>query len=266
MVVPSAPVRGRYRCCTVTLAARRSRPLFYDPATPGSSASMSDTPQTSSFGGLKRPRTKAATPKPSRLLRGDMVKQALDWFERGGTVRFVYVLVTEMPTEFAVGLPMAAAQGHRGTGGASFAQASFWRHRLDAIANLRTVFARGSSRGRGSRKPALRSFDDRQRSGRGFTMVGLVRLGHFDTLVEFEIDRERRRAGAVKTNRKRATDKENALSAAIAILGMNPTLSADEAAPKIRERAGLSLGLRTIAGWIRDWRRDGTIGSASEEN
>ena len=91
------------------------------------------------------------------------------------------------------------------------------------------------------------------------TFMAFMREGHFDKLARLDLDRERRRIGALKTNEKRATVKTQALSAALAILGKNATLSAEELAIKVRERAGIITSIRTIGDWIRAWRRSGDL-------
>jgi len=91
------------------------------------------------------------------------------------------------------------------------------------------------------------------------TYVTFLRSGHFDKLAQLDLDRERRRIGALKTNEKRATIKTHALSAALTILSKNATLSAEELAIKVRDRAGIATSIRTLSDWIRAWRRSGDL-------
>jgi hypothetical protein len=82
-----------------------------------------------------------------------------------------------------------------------------------------------------------------------------IRLGWLDKLAEYEVARERRRAGAEKVNAAKATVKERAMGEAIRIAGRNPTLSNEELARRIIDAAGLNTTIRTATDWVREWRR-----------
>lgn len=165
----------------------------------------------------------------------------------------------QAPTEFVVGLATAGRRALEELGEAATVKQEAASTIFDSIAGLRQALAKPAAAETDSAEHLAEVLMYAGALGSAATLAARVRLGHFDTLAEFAADRDRRRAGALKTNEKRASAKEKALAAAIAVLGTNPTLSADEAAPKIRERARLSTSLRTVAEWVRDWRRSGTI-------
>jgi hypothetical protein len=95
-------------------------------------------------------------------------------------------------------------------------------------------------------------------------IMNVTNLGWLDKLAEFDLDRERRRAGAKSTNAKSQTAKENALGEALRIAGKNPTLSHEELALKVRESLGLATTVRTLSGWVKGWRRQGFIAPIKE--
>jgi hypothetical protein len=82
-----------------------------------------------------------------------------------------------------------------------------------------------------------------------------VRLGWFDKLRAFEMERERRRHGAAETKAKKAALHERALGEALRITGVNATLSNEEVAVKVRESLGIATTVKTVTGWVRTWRR-----------
>lgn len=192
-------------------------------------------------------------------MRAQLIEQAFAWFDEAG-VRFVRS-GPQAPTEFVVGLAMAGRKALEELGDAATIKQEAASTIFDSVAGLRQVLARPAPTEADSADRLAEMLMQAGAFGSAATLAAMVRLGHFDMLAELAADRERRRAGALKTNAKRATAKENALAAAIAVLGTNPTLSADEAAPRIRERAGIATSLRTLADWVREWRRSGTIPS-----
>lgn len=191
------------------------------------------------------------------LMRAQLVGQAFAWFDEAG-VRFVRA-GPQAPDELFVGLAMAARRAVEEIGEDASDRLQAATTVFDAVAHLRQALGRPPPTEDGAADRLAEVLLYAGALGSAATMVAMTRLGHFEQLDELAHDRERRRAGAEATNRHRATAKENALAAAISILGTNPTLSADEAAPKIRDRASLRTSLRTVADWVREWRRAGTI-------
>ena len=101
------------------------------------------------------------------------------------------------------------------------------------------------------------------RLGNVEVMLGQTEGGFLDEFANLKWreaqDFERRRKGASSTNSRRAEQRSTALRLAQDIVKVNPTLSNDDLAFKVKSKSDLPHAIRTITGWIRGWRGDGRL-------
>ncbi len=76
-------------------------------------------------------------------------------------------------------------------------------------------------------------------------------------------DRQRRHRAGKSTKVVKQKKHDWVLSLARPIVATNPTLSNDELAFKLKERAELKEAIRTITGWVRKWRKSGALAPIS---
>lgn len=76
---------------------------------------------------------------------------------------------------------------------------------------------------------------------------------------QYRAQQEARQAGAEETNQRKRDVKQAALRIAENICRTNPTLSNENLAAKTHERARLSLTIKTVTEWVREWRRKGSL-------
>lgn len=72
-------------------------------------------------------------------------------------------------------------------------------------------------------------------------------------------DYQRRQKAAASTNDKRASKRLETLRSAQEIVKINPTLTNDELAHKLKISGQLEFATRTIVGWLRKWRLGGQL-------
>lgn len=85
-------------------------------------------------------------------------------------------------------------------------------------------------------------------------MTAMVEAGFLDRIAAYEIERDRKRLGATKTNTNKDAVRQTALNAALAIVAKNPTLDNEDLAQKILANTGLPRKVRTVTAWVREWR------------
>lgn len=183
--------------------------------------------------------------------------QAFDWFSEHG-YQFIRS-VPESSAQFHIAIAMTARDTLAELGDNPPAELETAKMALEAIAHVTDTLDDIANRRGVLRVQVNKLMVMSIALGTVQTLVSLMREGHFDKIAQLDLDRERRRIGAFKTNEKLATQKTKALSAALAILEKNATLSAEELAIKVRERAGISTTIRTLGDWIRGWRRSGDL-------
>jgi len=79
-----------------------------------------------------------------------------------------------------------------------------------------------------------------------------LKIGH-------EQSREGRRKGALSTQEIKAQKRDSALKLAQQIVAVNPGLSNDDLAYRLKSKGSLPFATRTITEWIRAWRADGRL-------
>lgn len=193
------------------------------------------------------------------LLHASLLSQALRWFREEG-VTFTRPPGSITPTDLLVGLAIAANGELEARGDAASDRFSSAAWLFQAVAELRLgldehVPLKTEAVSHKIAELTLRGF----MLGQIDMIMNAIRLGWLDKLAEHEIDRARRSAGAAATNAKKATLQQEALGSAIRIVSTNPTLSHEEVAVKVRESLGLSTTVKTLTGWVRDWRRKGFL-------
>lgn len=95
--------------------------------------------------------------------------------------------------------------------------------------------------------------------GRSEALVTVDAHGWFEELGDLDGDRERRRDNAFASNAKKRALQHKALELCRAKSKVNPSLSNEELALKLHPLLGGDRSIRTITGWIRNWRRMGLL-------
>lgn len=184
---------------------------------------------------------------------------ALEWFREEG-VSFSRPLEGHTPTELVIGLAMAsqAELEERGDDASNKLAAATWM--FSAVAEVRLALDEATlpTHAATSRKVA-EVFARGVLLGQIDMIMTAIRLGWLDKLADHEIARRRRADGAAITNAKKATVKEKALSAALRIVSVNPRLSHEDVAVKVRAREALATTVKTLTDWVRHWRREGVL-------
>jgi hypothetical protein len=89
-------------------------------------------------------------------------------------------------------------------------------------------------------------------------MLGQTEGGLIDEYIALKWDKhqssESRRRGANATKEAKAQKRREVLEQAQTMLRSNPTLSNDDLAFHLKQKARLPFAIRTLTGWIRDWR------------
>jgi hypothetical protein len=97
------------------------------------------------------------------------------------------------------------------------------------------------------------------RLGAAEAMLAQTQGGLIDEYMFLKWDKSRtqesRRRGAAKVNERKATAKQNALSAAIGIAERNATLSNEDIAIKLHSSVAADTTVKTLTQWVREWRR-----------
>lgn len=96
--------------------------------------------------------------------------------------------------------------------------------------------------------------------GRSQASMVLHDRGWIDDLATYDRERERKRAGAIETNAQKQGRRRQALDLAVSIVGKNATLSHEEVAIKLHALLGGRPTVRTVTGWVQNWRRTGELG------
>jgi hypothetical protein len=93
--------------------------------------------------------------------------------------------------------------------------------------------------------------------------LGLMLSGHYDEFVGLRTKsddmRERRRLGAAVANEKRRGPRKAAFDNALERCLKNPRLSNEDLALRVKADLSLPTSIRTMSGWMRDWRRGGQL-------
>ncbi len=74
-----------------------------------------------------------------------------------------------------------------------------------------------------------------------------------------QLDRERRQRAAKSTKAAKQKKHARVLELARQIVATNPTLSHDDLAFMLKKRESLTEAIRTITGWVREWRKTGEL-------
>ena len=188
-----------------------------------------------------------------------LLSKAIRWFREEGTV-FQRPPNEYTPTELIVGLAFAAhAELHeRGDDASPKLEAAATL--FAAIAELRSALEVPTGDDPDATHEKLAEIVLRSAMvGQAEMIMTAIELGWLDKLAEYEMDRERRRAGAALANAKKADARQQALNQAVRIAGRNPTLSNEDLARKAVDAAGLKTTIRTATEWVRGWRKGGYL-------
>jgi hypothetical protein len=185
--------------------------------------------------------------------------QAIRWFREEGVV-FTKQHPTVTPLELIVGLASASHAELTERGEAASHKLSVAAGFLWALADLRLAI---EGKHDGTRESAgSKAAEITMKSVVLGEMMGLanaVHLGWLDKMTDYEMDRERRRLGAMKSNAAKATAKQSALNEAVRIAAKNATLSNEALAIKLNESVAPNTTVKTLTLWVREWRRRGFL-------
>ncbi len=194
------------------------------------------------------------------LFQSSLLDSALRWFREEG-ITFQRPPDKKLTAkELLVGLAMASQREVAGRGENATHRLSTAADLLGAVAELRIALEAPIKKS--DEASAARMAELMCRSvmlGQIDMVMNAINLGWLDKLAEYEMARDRRRAGAEKVNAQKASVRENALAEAIRITARNPTLSTEDLALRVKEAAKIDTTIRTISDWVREWRRQDFI-------
>ncbi len=182
--------------------------------------------------------------------------EAIRWFREEG-LTFAKVIPNMTPLEMILGLRAAANEEVQELGDTASDKLLVAAGYLQALAEFRLALERPVAAS--LEAVAMRTAELSMKAMVLGEMEGLakaIRLGWFDKMAAFERDRERRRLGAEKVNSQKATVRGSTLAEAMRLVGKNPTLSNEDVASKVRDILSLPTTIKTLTGWVRDWRKE----------
>nr|QQZ50671.1 hypothetical protein JKL49_04175 [Phenylobacterium glaciei] len=157
-----------------------------------------------------------------------VLNQSIRWFREEG-VTFTKPAGDITPSELILGLASAAEEVCRERGDDVSNKLATANWMFTAIADLRTALDEPVPlEGEPITVKMAEVIVRAMLVGQIDMVMTATRLGWADKLDALQTDRKGRKAGALATNAKRATIKEQALAKAIQIVGTNPTLSHEE--------------------------------------
>lgn len=199
-------------------------------------------------------------PEAFNLFQSSLLDAAIRWFREEG-ITFQRPAEKKLTaTELLVGLAMASQREVKSRGDDITPKLTTAADTFSAVAELRIAIDKPEPEDAEASAMVMSELMCRcVMLGQIDMVMNAINLGWLDKLAEYEMARDRRRAGAEVVNAKKATVKENALAEAMRITGRNPTLSAEDLAVKVKEAANLATTIRTVSDWVREWRRQGFI-------
>jgi hypothetical protein len=192
-------------------------------------------------------------------LHSSLLTRAIRWFREEG-VQFQRPPDELTPTSLIIGLSFAAHAELRERGETVSTRLEAAAALFASIAELRIALEQPAPESAEGMHEMLAELVIRSAMvGQVDMLMTAIELGWLDKLAEFELDRERRRAGAAVVNARRASARQTALNEAIRITSRNATLSNEEVARKVLDATGLKTTIRTVTEWVRIWRKEGYL-------
>ena len=188
-----------------------------------------------------------------------LLSKAIKWFREEGT-SFQRPPGEYTPTELIIGLSFAAHAELRERPEPAPVKLEVAASTFAAIAELRLALERNVPATSEALQETLAELSIRSGMvGQADMLMTAIELGWLDKLAQYEIDRQRRRAGAEAVNARKADARQTALNEAVRITSKNQTLSNEEVARKILDATDLKTTIRTATDWVRLWRKEGFL-------
>ncbi|CAN5307436.1 hypothetical protein BH11PSE2_BH11PSE2_08700 [soil metagenome] len=162
--------------------------------------------------------------------------------------------------EFAGGLAAAVEQLVEQEGDDASYKLIVVRDVIASVAWMQVLLARRGAHGQLASDTLAQLVLQGIRLGNVEVMLGQTEGGFMDEFAGLKwkehLDFERRSKGANAANDRKSQMRIAVLRAAQDIVKVNPTLSNDELAFKLKAAAHTTCAIRTVSGWIRGWRKD----------
>ncbi|MBJ7409986.1 MAG: hypothetical protein JHD15_06405 [Phenylobacterium sp.] len=192
-------------------------------------------------------------------LHSALLNKAIRWFREEG-VAFQRPSGGATPTDLIIALSFAAHAELRERGEDASVKLQVAASLFASIAELRIALEQPSPQtGEGMHEQLAELTIRSAMLGQVDMLMTAIELGWFDKLAAYEMDRERRRSGAARTNAKKEDARQQALNEATRIAGKNQTLSNEELARRILDATKLPTTVRTATEWVRAWRKEGFL-------